>query len=94
MYLVNPTFNLFILGVIFLLNINSFSLFYRDKKRAMQKKYRISESTLLLSAFFLGGIGALIGMYGLRHKTKHLKFQLLIPLAALLTTYNLYRIMY
>ena len=39
---------------------------------------------VLLTALGVGGatvIGAIIGMYGFRHKTKHMKFIILVPLA-------------
>lgn len=57
---------------------------YVDKKRAIQRKWRISENTLILISILGGSIGALIGMYTFRHKTKHLKFKLGIPLILLL----------
>ena len=51
-----------------------------NKLLAIKKKNRISEKTLLINAFLGGSIGALLGMYTFRHKTKKLKFQLLYPL--------------
>lgn len=53
---------------------------YLDKKRAIKKQWRISESTLILTSILGGSIGSLIGMYTFRHKTKHLKFKLGIPI--------------
>lgn len=50
-----------------------------DKSKAEKKKYRISENTLLTSAFFFP-IGSLCGMRFFHHKTKKIKFTLLIPL--------------
>lgn len=49
-------------------------LYHSDKKKAIKKKWRIPESTLLLSSFILGSIGGLIGLYQLRHKNKHWYF--------------------
>ncbi|WP_368072633.1 DUF1294 domain-containing protein [uncultured Clostridium sp.] len=66
------------------INFFSFILMYVDKKRAIQRKWRISENTLILISILGGSIGALIGMYTFRHKTKHLKFKLGIPLILLL----------
>ena len=60
-----------------------FALYGVDKWKAIHNKWRIKESVLLLSAFLMGGIGALAGMSVFRHKTKHLKFKILIPLALL-----------
>lgn len=67
------------------LNSISFILFFLDKEKAKKNKRRISEKTLFLSAFALGGVGAWISMYTFRHKTKHLSFKLGISLAGLLT---------
>lgn len=52
-----------------------------DKKKAERSKWRIKESTLILSAFLFGGIGSFAGMQVFRHKTKHIKFQVLVPVA-------------
>ena len=55
-----------------------------DKRKAIKKGWRISECTLLLIAFTGGALGSFIGMHIFRHKTKHMKFIILIPLALLL----------
>lgn len=62
-----------------IINIISMSMFYIDKQRAIKHQWRISEFTLLLSAFIGGSIGAAAGMKLFRHKTKHPKFYILIP---------------
>lgn len=62
------------------INICQFLIMGLDKLLAIKKKNRISEKTLLINAFLGGSIGALLGMYTFRHKTKKLKFQLLYPL--------------
>lgn len=62
------------------LNFLSFFLYAADKYYARNKKRRIPEKNLLASAFFLGGAGAFLGMYIFRHKTKHLKFKVLVPI--------------
>ncbi|MCD2501041.1 DUF1294 domain-containing protein [Clostridium sp. NSJ-145] len=53
---------------------------YIDKRRAIKKEWRISEHTLILISLLGGSIGSLIGMYTFRHKTKHLKFKVGIPI--------------
>lgn len=63
-----------------IINILAFILMYLDKKRAIKKEWRISEGTLILTSILGGSIGSLIGMYTFRHKTKHLKFKLGIPI--------------
>lgn len=70
-------------AVIVLCSIITFALYAVDKNRAKNNKWRISEATLIACAFFMGGIGAMIGMNVLRHKTQHLKFKLLVPIAVI-----------
>ena len=65
-------------------NIVTFSIYGIDKNKAPKNKWRIKESTLIICAFLIGGIGALLGMCVFRHKTNHLKFALLVPLAVLM----------
>jgi len=55
-----------------------------DKSRAKNNKWRISEATLITVAFLMGGIGALLGMHVLRHKTQHVKFKICVPLAVVI----------
>lgn len=50
-----------------------------DKYRARKKLWRISEAALLSVALLGGSFGCLIGMYAVRHKTKHPKFTIGIP---------------
>ncbi len=68
--------------LIYLLAVNlaAFLLYGMDKQRAIKKQWRISEKTLLGIAFCGGSIGALAGMHVFRHKTKHWKFKILVPL--------------
>ncbi|WP_442870534.1 DUF1294 domain-containing protein [Clostridium sp. NSJ-145] len=63
-----------------IINFVSFILMYIDKRRAIKKEWRISEHTLILISLLGGSIGSLIGMYTFRHKTKHLKFKVGIPI--------------
>ena len=51
-----------------------------DKYKARKNLWRIPEATLLGVAALGGSVGSLIGMYTVRHKTKHLKFTWGIPL--------------
>ena len=62
-----------------LINAAAFVLMLADKRKARKNRWRIPERTLILSAALGGSIGALLGMYTFRHKTKHLKFTLGIP---------------
>ena len=63
-----------------LINALAFGLMLADKHRARKKKWRIPESVLMVTALLGGSLGALIGMYTARHKTRHPKFTVGIPL--------------
>ncbi|MBQ3065013.1 MAG: DUF1294 domain-containing protein [Clostridia bacterium] len=58
----------------------TFFLYLIDKYKAKKGHWRIPEKTLLLSTLLFGGIGGILGMQLIRHKTKHLHFQILVPL--------------
>lgn len=64
-------------------NLITFALMGIDKRKAQKGKYRISEKTLFLCAFLLGGIGVICGMYIFRHKTKHWSFRILVPISVI-----------
>ena len=68
-----------ILVYLLLINAIAFVLMLADKHKARKNRWRIPERTLIGSAVLGGGIGALLGMYTFRHKTRHLKFTLGIP---------------
>ena len=67
-------------------NLITFFVYAFDKHIAKSRsgKRRVPERTLILLAFCGGCIGALFGMLLCRHKTKHTKFLVLVPLAVLL----------
>ena len=56
-----------------------------DKFQAKTGGRRISEKTLLLCAFLLGGWGAMFGMVAFNHKTSKMKFRVLVPVSAVVT---------
>lgn len=62
-----------------LINAAAFVLMLVDKVKAKKNRWRISERTLMLSAALGGSVGALLGMYTFRHKTRHIKFTLGVP---------------
>ena len=64
---------------LFLINAVSFLLMLIDKWKAKKMRWRIPEATLMGSALLGGSLGALTGMYLVRHKTKHPKFTLGLP---------------
>ena len=63
-----------------LINAAGFLLMLIDKWKAKKNRWRIPEATLFLVAAVGGSIGSLIGMYTVRHKTKHIKFLVGMPL--------------
>ena len=63
-----------------LVNAAAFILMLLDKQKSRRSAWRISEATLLGVAVIGGSIGAILGMYLFRHKTRHLKFTLGLPL--------------
>lgn len=65
-------------------NLIVFAMYGIDKRKAERGKWRISEDALILSAFCMGGLGAVFGMNKFRHKTKQMKFKVLVPLALVL----------
>lgn len=50
-----------------------------DKRKAQKNLWRISERTLMGAAVAGGSLGVLLGMHTFRHKTKHLKFTIGVP---------------
>ena len=70
--------------LLLLLNICTFVVFAVDKGLSKTQKRRVPESTLLLLGFLGGALGGLLAMMVFRHKTKHKKFTLLLPLFLML----------
>ena len=69
-----------ILLVYFLLiNALGFLLMLADKYKAKRNLWRIPEATLMGVAAIGGSIGAIAGMNLFRHKTKHPKFYIGLP---------------
>jgi len=62
------------------MNILAFILMTSDKRRAVKKRGRIPESLLLFTALVGGCAGSLMGMLISRHKTRHPKFYIGVPL--------------
>ena len=69
----------YFLAYLLLINAAAFLLMLADKRKAKKNRWRIPERTLIGSAVLGGSVGALLGMYTFRHKTRHLKFTLGVP---------------
>lgn len=61
-------------------NLVGFFIMFVDKNRAIKNQWRISEKALIGISVAGGSIGMLLGMQTFRHKTKHKKFTIGIPL--------------
>ena len=71
---------------LFLINAVCFLLMLIDKRRAVKKRWRRPEATLMLTAAIGGSLGGVLSMKIFRHKTLHLKFSLGFPLLLALHT--------
>lgn len=63
-----------------IVNAAAFLLMLADKRKAKKKQWRIPEKVLFGSAIIGGSIGAILGMYAFRHKTKHTSFTVGMPI--------------
>ncbi len=62
-----------------IINLIAFLAMYIDKRRAKYGEWRIKEHTLFILALLGGSIGAIVGMYTFRHKTKKMRFVIGFP---------------
>ena len=75
-----------LLGYLLIVNAAAFVLMLADKIKAKKNKWRIPEATLMGAAAIGGSIGAIAGMYCFRHKTRHPKFTIGLPVILALQT--------
>lgn len=68
-----------------IINITAFLLYGIDKKKAVNNKWRIKESTLIGIAIIGGALGAYAGMRFFHHKTRKPLFKYGIPLIFILS---------
>ena len=72
---------LFILAIyLVLINLIAVIVTIYDKLCAVKRRWRVKESTLLILSALGGSISMYITMLLIRHKTRHIKFMLGIPL--------------
>lgn len=78
--------------VIYLIVMNAaaFLVMLADKIRAKKYLWRVPEAVLFTLALLGGSLGIWAGMYLARHKTRHLKFVLGIPLILILQAILIY----
>lgn len=68
-----------LLYYLIVINATGLLIMLIDKHNAVHSLRRIPERSLLLVALIGGSFGSLCGMYLFRHKTRHLKFSLGLP---------------
>ena len=78
-----------LLVYLLLINAAGFVLMLTDKYSAQNNLRRIPEVALLAVAILGGSLGCWAGMYAVRHKTKHKRFTVAIPLILLLQVISL-----
>jgi len=61
------------------INVITFAVFGIDKLKAVKNRWRVPEKILFFLALLGGSLGAIIGMYSFRHKTKKITFRIGIP---------------
>lgn len=82
----NSVFATYLIGI----NVLTFLVYGMDKWKAKRDKWRIPEDTLIWLAVAGGSVGALLGMHLFRHKTRHRKFLIGIPVILLVQVVLLY----
>ncbi len=61
------------------INAVGFGIFGYDKWCAVHRQWRVPEKTLIAAALLGGSVGAYAGMKVFRHKTRHPKFSVGLP---------------
>lgn len=81
-----------LLAYLILVNIISVVITVYDKRCALKKRWRVKESTLLLLSALGGSVAMYLTMHAIRHKTRHIKFMLGIPIILILQLVAVYLI--
>ena len=75
-------------------NVITFIIMGIDKFKAKHDKMRISEKNLLLCSLLMGAVGIGLGMMAFRHKTRKIKFQVLVPITLIINAAVIYGLFY
>lgn len=72
---------IYYISVIYFITISLLAVVFtvKDKKRAIKNGWRVKESTLFLLAFSGGSLAEYLTMKAIRHKTKHKRFMIGLP---------------
>ncbi|MCA1032000.1 DUF1294 domain-containing protein [Bacillus timonensis] len=73
-----------ILAWFLLINVYGYIIMGVDKKRSIQRRWRISENHLWTVSIFGGAIGIFSGMKRFHHKTQHKSFKWLVPVCMII----------
>lgn len=73
----------FLFIIYFCFSLLAVCLTVYDKYAAKSKKTRIPEKTLFITALFGGSLAMYVTMLVIRHKTKHKRFMVGLPIIAL-----------
>ena len=71
---------LWIIIYLIIVNVVGFLMMGADKSRARRRAWRIPEAHLFIVALIGGSLGACLGMYIFRHKTRHWYFVWGLPI--------------
>ena len=75
---------------LFIINAVGYLFMITDKAKAKKGARRTPEAALMFVAAIGGSLGSLLGMYTVRHKTRHKKFTFGIPALLILHLLVLY----
>lgn len=70
----------YLLAYLVIINAAGVLIMLIDKQKAQKNLWRIPERSIMSIALSGGSIGVLLGMHIFRHKTKHLKFTIGVPM--------------
>ena len=79
-----------LIGYLCVINSLGFVVCTADKRAAVKSRRRERESTLFALAFIGGALGIWVSMLIFRHKTKKLKFTLVMPIFVLVNALLFY----
>ena len=85
--------NIYFQSYLIIINFVAILVTASDKHRAKKHRWRVPENTLLLLAALGGSPAMLVTMLLIRHKTRHPKFMVGIPVILILQAAAIYFIM-